>query len=110
MKTELTEQQTNVAPVVDGMLAMVERAAADPNVDIAKMERLYEMYGKMQEDQAKKSFFTALSRFQSIVPSLKKSKQGHNYKYTPLGDIAEQIREPPDRDWETTGQIIPGIF
>ena len=33
-------------------------------------------------------------RRQDKMPALKKSKQGHNYKYTPLPDIAEQIRQP----------------
>jgi hypothetical protein len=55
------------APVAEGatLLAVISRAASDPNVDIDKMERLMEMHRDMQRQQAEAAFNTAMARVQS---------------------------------------------
>ncbi|NIT58390.1 MAG: hypothetical protein GWN00_19835 [Aliifodinibius sp.] len=67
--------------------------ATQGDADVDKLERLMAMQERWEASQAQKAFFEALSDFQSKVPSIKKMKDGHNYKYAPLSDIAEQIRE-----------------
>ena len=68
--------------------------AVESGADVDKLEKLMELQERWDAKEAKKAFVEAMSRFQSTVPTLKKTKEGHNYSYAPLGDIAEQIRQP----------------
>lgn len=57
---------TNIVPISDNaaMMATITRAAADPNVDIEKMERLWAMKERMDAREAEIAFNGALSRVQ----------------------------------------------
>lgn len=87
-----TTQENNIVPSQDpnNLIALAVEQGADPE----QLGKLLDLQERWQAGEAKKSYFNALSQFQSIVPALKRTKQGHNYKYTPLPDIAEQIRKP----------------
>lgn len=66
MSKQLAEkQESNIIPAADGMLAVIERAATDPNVDVEKMERLYKMYSDMQERKARQEFSAAMADAQA---------------------------------------------
>jgi len=67
--------------------------ATEKGADLDQMEKLMNLQERWEASQAKKAFFQAMSEFQSKVPSIKKLKEGHNCKYAPIGDIAEQIRK-----------------
>lgn len=72
------------------------------NVDLDRLDRLMKMQREWEERKARKSFFEAFGKFQSIAPDLVKNKQvkfDHKegggkteYKYQELGDIAKHIR------------------
>jgi len=70
-KTELMQNEKSNAvaePVQDTSLAMVqalERAATDPNVDVTKMERLWDMHQKISARQAEMQFNSAMTEAQS---------------------------------------------
>ena len=66
--------------------------AVSSNVDIEKLERLLDLQTKWEQKEAKKAFTKAMTRFQSQCPTIKKSKQGHNYKYAPMCDVMEQVK------------------
>lgn len=53
------------APAQDPMLALIERAARDPSVDMDKMQRLMEMHRDMQKAAAERAFFGGMSVAQS---------------------------------------------
>lgn len=55
------------------MIAMIERAARDPNVDIDKMERLWSMKERMDASRAKAAFDSALSEMQPKLPVVHKN-------------------------------------
>ena len=55
------EQPNEVA----GMLAMIERAATNPDVDVEKMERLYKMYSDMAAQRARQAFNQGMMQAQS---------------------------------------------
>lgn len=61
-----TEQSAAIVPINDhaAMMATITRAAADPNVDIEKMERLWAMKERMDAKEAETAFNAALSRVQ----------------------------------------------
>jgi len=47
------------------MMAVIERAAMNPDVDVSKMERLYEMKEKIDAKQAESAFNVAMNKAQS---------------------------------------------
>lgn len=77
--------------------------AMDKGLDLDKLERLMEMHDKWEKKEAKKSFLDALSKFQTIVPELKKTRTANispksggpafKYKYADLGSITSSIKK-----------------
>lgn len=76
--------------------------AVDKDLDIDKLRQLMELQKAWQIDQARRAFFSALAKFQSEVPEIRKSKKVDfdikdggkvNYNYAPLGDIIRQIKD-----------------
>lgn len=71
--------------------------AVDKNLDIEKLGKLMELQKVWQTDQARKAFFGALSKFQSEVPEIRKSKavafNEVKYNYAPLSDVVRQIKD-----------------
>lgn len=74
----MTAVQKVEAPVdlSGGILAVIERAARDPNVDIDKMERLLEMQERVLQRDAEAAFNAAMRAAQSQMPQI--AKDGHN--------------------------------
>jgi hypothetical protein len=104
------EPGTKVA-TVDPM-AMVQ-LAVEQNADVDKLSKLMDLQERWEANEARKAFLDAFARFQSEVPRISKTKAGHNYKYAPLSDIAEQIRLTLEDcglsyrfDIQDTGEII----
>jgi hypothetical protein len=71
--------------------------AVDKDLDIEKLGKLMELQKIWQSDQARKAFFSALSKFQSEVPEIRKSKSVAfnevKYNYAPLADVVRQIKD-----------------
>lgn len=82
---------TEIAAVTP--LKLVE-IAISKDADPDKLEKLMLMQERWEAGQAKKSYFEALTKFQSLAPAIKKRKAGHNYMYAPLSDIVAQIKGP----------------
>lgn len=72
--------------------AQLIQTAIEKDLDVDKLERLVAMQERWEEKQARRRFYEALARFQTDVPPIYKTKQGHNYVYTPLSDIVEIIK------------------
>lgn len=78
MGNEITiepNKQTASAPVVSdaqGILAVISRAALDPNTDIDKMERLLQMQERIMANQAEAEFNRAMSKMQNKMPVVTK--------------------------------------
>lgn len=73
-------------------LAVVERAAMNPDVDIDKMERLLDMQERVLNRNAEQAFNAALAQMQSELPTVAETAKGHNTKYAPLERINEAVR------------------
>ena len=75
------------------ILSMISRAAADPNVDIDKMERLMRMRNDAQALQTRAEFSDALADLQSELPSIKeRGDAAGRYKFALWEDINEAIK------------------
>lgn len=97
---ELAIKTENAEPieVMAGLLAVIERAARDPNVDIDKMERLLQMQERVQERNAKTAYFEAMSAMQPNLPTIdengniKNKSGGVQSTYALWEDINEVIK------------------
>lgn len=91
----------NDLATVDTSPAMLLQMAIKQDLDIEKLERLMALNQQWEAQQAKKKFYEALSKFQSIIPPLKKNKTANinsqkgafKYKYADLGGITESIKK-----------------
>lgn len=73
------------------------RLAVEQNFDIEKLEKLLQLQRDWQREEARKAFFSALSKFQSEIPPILKSGsvdagRGGKRKFASLGVINEAIR------------------
>lgn len=54
------------------LIAMIDRAARDPSVNVEKMERLFQMYAAVDERRAKAEYTAALADMQPELPVIDK--------------------------------------
>lgn len=80
------------APVESAALVhMIERAARDPSIDMAKMERLFEMHERVAARAAERAFNTSMSAAQAeLIPVARRHRNTHtNSMYADIAAIAE---------------------
>lgn len=81
-------------------ITLLEQAVAK-GVDISQLKELMDLQERWEKKEAKKEFLAAMSRFQTIVPEIKKTKTAKinsskgffQYKYADLGGIAQSIKK-----------------
>lgn len=92
MTTEIqTVERNEKAHTQASPLALIDKAV-ESGASIETLERLMDLQERWQAGEAKRAYNVATSKFQLECPRIVKTKQGHNYKYAPLGDIVEQIK------------------
>lgn len=91
---ERQEQQLSVPVTKEGaMLDFIQRAAADPTVDIDKLERLIQLSERMQAKTAEGEFNAAMSEMQCEIPTIAERAKGHGtIKYATLEDISDIVK------------------
>lgn len=74
MTTAIAERQEQAAPVAagDNMVAMIERLARSPDVDVGKLEKLLEMQERIMARQASAAYSAALADMQTELPAIEK--------------------------------------
>lgn len=74
------------------LISMIERAARDPNVDIEKMERLFQMHERVEQRRAVQAYNAAMSAAQEAMPAVIKNKTNDHTKakYADLFAIADE--------------------
>jgi len=89
MANEITLQESGTASV----LAVIERAATNPDVDVDKMEKLLSMHERMQERQASAAFTEAFSDMQDELPAIeKRGNAAGRYTFAKWEDINEVVK------------------
>lgn len=86
-----------LAPVqqtADGLIAAIERLAANPQVDVEKLERIIALQERILRVNAETAFNEAFAAMQPKIPVILESKNGDGGKwaYAPLEDIVETVR------------------
>ena len=97
MNAVVQPRATEVATVTDStsLIAAIARAASDPNVDVAKMERLYAIHEAMVKADAERQFVAAMTEFKANPPDIIKAKKVSfgqtNYKHATLAMVCDAI-------------------
>lgn len=88
--------KTEQAAIVPASPADLLQLAIEKDVDIDKLEKLLAMVERWEDRQAKKAYYSSLSKFQFECPPILKSKAGYadRYHYAPLDQIIKIIKNP----------------
>jgi hypothetical protein len=91
--SNLATVERDQPPVIMGesatILSVIQRAAADPQCDIEKMERLMAMHERMQAKSAEQAFNAAMAQMQCEIPTVGEGATNLHTKntYATLDDI-----------------------
>ena len=87
------QQMATVEPHAMSMLAVLERAARDPNVDVDKLERLMLMKERMDAQHAKTAYDAAMAEMQPHLPVVaERGSAAGRYTYALWEDINTLIK------------------
>lgn len=89
------------------LISMIERAARDPNVDVAKMERLFEMSERARASAARMAYDEAFSAMQVEMPEI--DKRG-KIIIRDKNDKESIIQSTPYALWDDTNRLIKPIL
>lgn len=94
---DIITREENSAPSVASesatILQVIQRAAADPQCDIEKMERLMQMHERFQSRQAEQQYAEALASMQQELPSIaERGDAAKRYTYALWEDINEALK------------------
>jgi hypothetical protein len=99
-KAPATIENNTLVPASPTPLDLLQMAISK-DVDLDRLQKLIDMKNEWDAKEAKKEFLAALSKFQTLVPVLKKSKTAKvatktggsfSYNYADLGSIAQTIK------------------
>lgn len=93
---EVQKQETNVAVMNEGttLLAVISRAAADPQTDVEKMERLMVMYERLEAKKAETAFNNSMSDAQTKMRPISADADNKQTKssYATYGKLDSALR------------------
>lgn len=73
-------------------LAVLEKLAANPEFEVAKLQAMLDMQKEIMRINAENSFNQAMARLQSKIPQIHKGKKGHTNNYATYEDIDFVVR------------------
>lgn len=97
-KLPTVQDELNTMDRENAIINVIARAAADPNTDIDKMERLLEMQERVMARQAQAAYYAALAELQPKLPvigergAIKDRNQNVQSTYALWEDVNEAIR------------------
>ncbi len=92
------------------LLAVISRAASDPDVDIEKMERLMLMYERMSDRSAKAAYAAALAEMQPKLPVVDRKGNITIHKKDAAKTPENIIQKTPYALWEDINEAIRPIM
>ncbi len=112
---EIQEKQSAMMPTSvsesSAIISMIERAARDPAVDIAKMERLFEMHERMLAADARREFLVAFNIMQPKLPVIERNGAiKTNAKDAKGVKTGEQIEQSKYALWEDIDAAVRPIY
>jgi len=74
------------------MLAVIERVASLPDVDVLKLQAMLDMQERVMQKNAEIAFNQAMARLQPALPVIRKTSKAHNSKYAKFEKIESLVR------------------
>lgn len=98
-------------PEPDAMLAVIVKAAADPNTDADKMERLLAMHERLKASQAKATYLAALAEMKPELPVIDRRGRIEVREKTASGKRDGDVTQnTPYALWEDIDEAITPIL
>lgn len=87
--------------------------AVQQDAPVEKIEKLMDLQQRWEANEARKAFEAAMVAFSSRVPTIAKTRKGHNSKYAGLPETVEEIQDlmaecQLSRRWEDRDPKKPG--
>lgn len=75
------------------LMKIIDRAAMDPNFDVAKLEQLLAVKERWEANEAKKAYVVAMAAFKADPPAVYKDKENKQYnsRYTSIGHLVTTV-------------------
>lgn len=104
-KPAVVQQPAPIPAPVDsgGLMAIINRAATDPQFDVAKLESLLAVKERWEANEARKAFVVALAAFKANPPSLSKNK---HVKFETAKGVTEYDHATLDHVSSTIGAAL----
>ena len=86
-------EQTALAVRPASLVAIIDKVAASPDFDVAKLKELIELHERWSAAEAKKAFVEALSAFKAHAITILRDKVNGQYqsKYVSLGNLVATV-------------------
>lgn len=99
MAKSVTKIINSIPPTVPSPSILLEKAI-EKGVGMEQLKELMDLQERWEKKEARKAFFDALSKFQTMVPVIKKNriakiasqKGNYSYKFADLGSISSSIK------------------
>jgi len=85
--TETPSPQSDSAVI----LSMIDKISARPDVDVERIEKMFDLYIKAQADAAQRCYQESFAEMQPKLPIIKKRGKSHNAKYAKWEHIVGDI-------------------
>jgi hypothetical protein len=87
------DEATTGVPAPTNLMQALAIAAADPRMEIAKVEKLWAMHKEMKAAAAKEAFVAAVAAFKANPPTVYKDKTNSQYgsRYTSIGNLVNTV-------------------
>jgi hypothetical protein len=105
VRTEPAEQ--SVPSSVSALMAIIDRAASDPNFDPARLMQLLEVKERWDATEARKAFTVAMAAFKAAPPKIVKNK--HVRFQTSKGVTNAQRGYRKDRSRSGSARSFPSL-
>jgi hypothetical protein len=102
-----TIETTEPARESASLIQIIERAAANPAVDVDKMMKLLEMRERVEAAEAKKAYAAALAQLQPELPTIERNGM---ITITDKNDRNKIIQQTPYATWEDINEAIKPIL
>jgi hypothetical protein len=88
------------------LISMIERAAADPSVDIDRIERMYAMYERATARSAQSAYLSALAKARAEMPTIVKRGEISTNQKAVDGKPAGKVAQSTFAKWEDVVETI----
>lgn len=91
--SEIANIESGSSDYTDSVLAVIERAARDPNANVENMERLFQLKERVEQREAERLYSEAKNDAQAMMPQIMRTGKNETTRssYAELDEIAAKV-------------------